>query len=814
MLSYMRLRTKLVLSFMVVLALMVITSGLAYKQFMTVAHEVVEYAHVVEGASEASHIEARFLKLRTHAREYALTGKKEEGEQVEQIGTVLVDDLKRALSGAQSTQRQALLKMMLADSQKYLKDFASVKKLDEEYRSLVRNDMMPKGLQMSMELDDILQDVVSNDKNEIRTHIENAIKHTLMARLYSNLLIGNKDVTVGDQAKEEFRQIHQSVKELRAVARHEQDLKLADHIDQLANNYEETLNKVIVETSEIHHLVDERMNAFARELVEDAEKLQNMAAEDESRISSETLANIELGERELIIVGLSSFVLGLLIAWLLGGAISKPIQAMTNVMHALSNNDLNVHVPYTENRDELGGMASSVQHFKEAIAEVKRMEKRQQEDKLKAEAQRRVAMIQMADIFESSVGKVVEAVTAAATQLQASAGQMAQTAKQTSEQATNVSVATEEASANVQTVASASEELASANSEIGRNMQNSARVTADAAYKAQETHETVISMVDEVGRITSFAELISQIADQTNMLALNATIESARAGEAGKGFAVVASEVKLLAQQTADATEEIVNQIRQVNLVTQRAAREMENISKCIGEADKLSNSVASTIEEQVAATAEIARSVEQAAQGTQMVANNITMVEQASGETGLAAQEIALSSQELSKQAEFLRAEVGKFLENIRASNENKQFLAWCDDFSCDVKVIDDHHKTFFQEINYYHARMLDGITAQEVDASLNRILISFEEHLREEESEMRQAEYHQVEAHCAAHNEIMARLNQIAQQHSEGDDISLDFFDALASWLREHTAKEDRDFAQYLKEERPDFIIQLEAA
>lgn len=814
MLSHMRLRTKLVLSFMVVLVLMVVTSGLAYKQFMTVAHEVVEYAHVVKGASKASDIEARFLKLRAHAREYAVTGDTEEGEQVEQIGTVLVDDLKDALSQIQDPERQTLLKGMLVDAQKYMSDFASVKKLDEEYRNLVRNDMMPKGLQMSTELDGILKEIIGNDKNEIRAHIENAIKHTLMARLYSNLLIGNKDVTVGEKVREEFFLLHQSVKELRAVARNAEDLDLADRIDQLATSYEQTLNQVIEETSEIHQLVDGEMKGFALELVADAEKLQVLAAEDESRISSATLANIELGERELIIVGLSSFVLGLGVAWWLGGTLAKPIQAMTNVMHTLANNDLHVHVPYTENRDELGDMASSVEHFKEAMVEVQRMEKRQQEDKLKAEAQRRVAMIQMADIFESSVGKVVEAVTSAATQLQASAGQMAHTAKQTSEQATNVSAATEEASANVQTVASASEELASANSEIGRNMQNSARVTADAAYKAQETHETVISMVDEVRRITSFAELISQIADQTNMLALNATIESARAGEAGKGFAVVASEVKLLAQQTAEATEEIVNQIRQVNVVTQRAAREMENISQCIGEADKLSNSVASTIEEQVAATAEIARSVEQAAQGTQMVANNITMVEQASGETGLAAQEIALSSQELSKQAEFLRAEVGKFLENIRASNENKQFLAWCDDFSCDIKVIDDHHKTFFQEINYYHARMLDGITAQEVDASLNRILISFEEHLREEESEMRQAQYPQVEPHCAAHNEIMTKLNQIAQQHFDGDDISLDFFDALASWLREHTSKEDRDFAQYLKEERPDFILQLEAA
>jgi len=810
----MHLRAKLVLSFMVVLVLMVITSGLAYKQFVTVAYEVGEYAHVVEDTTEANHIESRFLKLRTHAREYAVTGKKSDSQQVEKIGAVLIADLKQAISTAKSTERLQILQTMLSDAQKYLNDFASVKKLEEDYRNLISNDMMPKGLQMSNELDSILQNIIETDKNEIREHIENAVKHTLMARLYSNLLIGNKDISVGDKAREEFRLLHQSVQNLRAVARNERDLQLAEHIDQLATSYEQVLNKVIAETAQIHDLVDGEMNNFARELVMEAEKLQTIATEEEKKISSKTLANIELGERELVIVGLSSFVLGLIIAWLLGGSLAKPIQAMTNVMHALANNDLNVHVPYTQNRDELGNMASSVNHFKEKMAEVKRMEKRQQEEKLKAEAQRRVAMIQMADIFENSVGQVIQTVTAAATQLHASATQMALTAKRTSEQATTVSAATEEASANVQTVASASEELASSNTEIGRNVQHSAQVASDVSHKAQTTQQTVSSMVEEVARITNFAELINDIADQTNMLALNATIESARAGEAGKGFAVVASEVKTLAQQTADATEEIVNQIRQVNLVTQQAAHEMADIGQSIVEADRLSNAVAATIEEQVAATSEIARSVEQAAQGTQMVANNIAMVEQASSETGIAAQQIAGSSDELSRQAEFLRAEVAKFLENIRASNENKQFLAWNDDFCCDIKVIDQHHKDFFQEINYYHARMLDGITQEEVDASLNRILASFAEHLDEEESEMMQAQYPAYAIHQEEHKEILEKLNNIAEQHFNGDDISLDFFDTLASWLREHTAKQDMAFATFLKEERPDFIAQLEAA
>jgi len=813
MLSRIRLRTKLILSFLIVLVLLVIASGLAYKQFITVGHEVEEYAHVVEGAAEASHIEARFLKLRTHAREYAVTAQEADAQAVHNIASQLIKDLKQAINRETDPTHLSLLKTMQKDAQAYLADFDKVEKLEHAYLDLVKNRMMPKGAQMSAELDQVLQRVIATNNGEARTLAEEAIQHTYMARLYSNLLIGNKDETVGDAVKAEFAKLHQTIKQLATSARSQQDLELANHIDELARDYETTLDQVIADTKQIQGLVNGEMIKFAQELITDAEKLQEMAAETEKIIETQTLANIKLGEQEVIIVGSVSFVLGLLIAWFLGGSLARPIQAITRVMEQLAHNNLSVEVPYRTNRDELGEMASSVNYFKEKLVEVKRLEREQQEQKLQAEAQRRVAMVQMADIFESSVGKVVEAVTAAATELHSAANQLATTAKLTSEKATTVSAATEEASSNVQTVASASEELASSNDEIGRNVQHTAQVASGAAQQSHATQETVSSMVDEVGRITSFAELISDIADQTNMLALNATIESARAGEAGKGFAVVASEVKTLAQQTADATEEIVIQIRQINLVTRRAAQEMEKIGQSITETDRLSSSIASTIEEQISATNEIARSVEQAAQGTQQVATNIVMVEHASNETGVAAQQIASSSQDLSKQAEYLRAEVGNFLDNVRASNENKQFLAWNDDFSCGLDIIDNHHKAFFQEMNFYHARMIDGISQEEVDASLSRILAAFGDHLDEEEREMEIAQYPDLANHRAQHREIQEKLNKIAQDHFDGADISLDFFDTLASWLRDHTAKQDLAFAQYLKEERPEVISQLAA-
>ncbi len=156
---------------------------------------------------------------------------------------------------------------------------------------------------------------------------------------------------------------------------------------------------------------------------------------------------------------------------------------------------------------------------------------------------------------------------------------------------------------------------------------------------------------------------------QTNLLALNATIEAARAGEAGKGFAVVASEVKALATQTAKATEEIGVQIAGMQQATGLTVSAIDHIRGTISEISQIATTIASAIEEQGAATQEIARNVQQAAQGTHEVASNITGVTRAASETGAGSSQVLGAANELSKQSETLRAEVDRFLADVRAA-------------------------------------------------------------------------------------------------------------------------------------------------
>jgi len=274
----------------------------------------------------------------------------------------------------------------------------------------------------------------------------------------------------------------------------------------------------------------------------------------------------------------------------------------------------------------------------------------------------------MADKFEADVKSVVETVSSAATEMQSSAEALAATADQTNQQSTAVAAASEEASTNVQTVASATEELSASVQEVGRNVQESSKIAEEAVTEAEKTNALVEGLAAAANKIGDVVNLINDIASQTNLLALNATIEAARAGDAGKGFAVVASEVKNLATQTAKATEEIAQQVAEMQSSTSAAVSAIGQIGGTIGKMSEISKVVTASVEEQVGATREIAENVTQAASGTQEVSSNISGVQAAAAETGSAASQVLEATRELSKQSELLKSQVDQFLQEIRS--------------------------------------------------------------------------------------------------------------------------------------------------
>jgi methyl-accepting chemotaxis protein len=343
---------------------------------------------------------------------------------------------------------------------------------------------------------------------------------------------------------------------------------------------------------------------------------------------------------------------------------------LNGALGEMAGGNLNVVIPGASRGDEIGDLAKTVTVIRENAEQKARDEVKAKlkQDEILA-GQRKVEMVRLADQFEGAVSEIVETVSSASTELEASASTLTATAERSQELTTMVAAASEEAATNVQSVASSTEEMASSITEISRQVQESARMAGEAVEQARTTNSRVGELSKAAARIGDVVELINTIAGQTNLLALNATIEAARAGEAGRGFAVVASEVKALAEQTAKATGEIGQQISGIQTATRDSVNAIKEISGTIEKLCEISSTIASAVEEQGAATQEISRNVQQAAHGTQQVSANITDVQRGAAETGSASSQVLSAAQSLSGDSNRLKIEVGKFLNSVRAA-------------------------------------------------------------------------------------------------------------------------------------------------
>ncbi len=344
----------------------------------------------------------------------------------------------------------------------------------------------------------------------------------------------------------------------------------------------------------------------------------------------------------------------------------RRLDRLREALTGIAAGRLDTDVPDADAPDEIGRMAAAILTLRDserAAAEAATV--RRQERAVREARQSEVATAVTA--FETAAREMVDALTAAASDLTGAADGMSATADETRSRVLVAGQASETTRSNVEAVAAAGQELAASIAEIGRLVAGSADLAGRAVEKAVETDRRVRVLAEAADSIGVVVKLINDIASQTNLLALNATIEAARAGEAGRGFAVVAGEVKNLAAQTARATEEIAGKIAEMGSATDLTVEAIQDIGTTIREISLIASSISAATDEQTAAAEEIARNVEQAVAATAMVSDTVADVSRSAEATGRSALEVRGSAGRLDDQAKDLRGRVDAFLGAVR---------------------------------------------------------------------------------------------------------------------------------------------------
>jgi len=663
-----KILTKIFIGFGIVLALLLVISATGGVNLQSGESNFTQYRGQAALSNRAAMVQATLQKAQLAVSDYITQSSEDAIAEFEERISETMELIETLDSQVTDPKRKKSIANAIENLGTYRSAFDQVTSLQTKRNSISQSQMEVIGPDMESRLTALMQKSYDETDVSAAYHAAKTQRSLLLMRLYANKFITANQLDDFDKAMEAAAEMKENVAELQNELFDEERKATAAKIAAMQEQYEAALTEVSEVMAQRDELVLGTIGFVGPNIAALMNDLRNDLKTVQEALGPATSKAMKTAMMVTLVVAGVSVLLGVLAALLIGNGIARPVTALTAAMTSLAGGDKTVDIPYQENGDEVGDMARAVLVFKESMIKADDLAAREREAQKRREERGR-QIEALTGSFDSDVSALLQSLTTSAAEMTSTASTMSKIADGTNERAATVAGAAEQASANVQTVATATEELSSSIQEIARQVAQSSNVAERAVNEANHTDAQIQGLARAAHRIGEVVDMITDIAEQTNLLALNATIEAARAGDAGKGFAVVASEVKNLANQTAKATDEISQQIADIQAETQDAVRAIKSITSTISEMSEIASTIASAVEEQGAATSEIARNVEQASTGTQEVTSNIIEVTHSAGETGTAATQVTSVASSLNTQADHLKQQVERFLEGVRAA-------------------------------------------------------------------------------------------------------------------------------------------------
>ena len=509
-----RINTKIMIGFAVVLALLATLSVLSYRGLGKVSDGFEAFNQRVKVVSIARNVDRNFVAVRRFVREFSISGDESLIAEARKMQEVVAKNVKQGLDEIKNPERRAKMAEVGEQFEKYAKSFDKLVALKQEQNKLTREVLDPLGTKSRAEIEE-LQTMAAVKAGNSNTMIlaGEALKQLLLARLNVNKLLGRHEESSVQGAEKALAALKTAMTAFGAGIVNDDVRRVFVGVNANIEKYTDAYHKAAHDAHEIEILANGEMAKEAQAIAAAAESIKELGVAEEAKIEHETVDLIGSTESLILVISIGAMVLGIALAWLIGRAISRPVIGLCAGMRELADGNFEVVLPGLGRGDEVGDMAQAVETFKVKAEQKARAEAeaKAQQDQIAAQ-QRKADMIRLADGFESAVGEIIETVSSASTELEASASTLTATAERSQELTTMVAAASEEASTNVQSVASATEELSSSVNEISRQVQELARIANDAVGQARNTNDRVAELSKAAARIGDVVELINTIA--------------------------------------------------------------------------------------------------------------------------------------------------------------------------------------------------------------------------------------------------------------------------------------------------------------